>query len=154
MSAALLFPSALNALGDRGVGLTTEVNWSPGYPFKSGLTGQTAAQLCDQWEKETGKQWTQPIGHTHALFEVTVDVLKRTKNIDSPQSILDAIRTTNYSSIVGHLQWPSHPPFQNVCTTPVVGGQWVRGKKYKYDLSIVSNATAKEIPIQSSLKPL
>jgi branched-chain amino acid transport system substrate-binding protein len=153
MAAALLFPAAVNALGDRSVGLCTEVNWSPGFPFKSSLTGQTAAQLCAQWEEETGKQWTQPMGHSHALFEVAIDVLKRTKNIDSPESILDAILTTNYNSIVGHLQWPGQP-FKNICKTPLVGGQWVRGKKFKYDLLIVSNEIAKEIPKQSVMKSL
>lgn len=153
MAAALLFPAAVNALGEHGTGLTAEVNWSPGFPFKSGLTGQTSAQLCNQWEQVTGKQWTQPIGHKHALFEVAVDALKRTKNIDSPKSILDAICTTNYNSIVGHVQWPGQM-LKNISKTPLVGGQWVRGKKYKYDLVIVSNSLAKEIPKQSPLKAL
>ena len=153
-SAGLLFPSAANGLGDRCLGLTTEVNWSPGFPFKSGLTGQTAAQLCAQWEEETGKQWTQPLGHKHALFEVAYDVLKRTKNIDSPESILDAIVTTNYNSIVGHIQWTGNP-VKNVCKTPLIGGQWVRGKgKFKYDIVIVNNLEAKEIPIQMAMKSL
>ena len=39
---AVLFPSAVEALGPRGVGMTTEVWWSPHHLFKSGLTGQTA----------------------------------------------------------------------------------------------------------------
>ncbi len=146
ISAGILFPSAVDALtGDSGAGLTTEINWSPEYPYKSGLTGQTAAQLCAQWEQETGKQWTQPIGHKHALFEVAIDVLKRTKNIDSPQSIRDAILASNYNSVVGHLQWNGQPT-KNVCKTALCAGQWVKGKKYKYDLDVVSNIFAKEIP--------
>ena len=36
----LLFPAAVNALGDRGDGMSTEVWWTPAYPFKSSLTGQ------------------------------------------------------------------------------------------------------------------
>ncbi len=40
---ALLFPSAVQALGPRGNGLTTEIWWSPNHPFKSGLTGQSCA---------------------------------------------------------------------------------------------------------------
>jgi len=153
ISAGLLFPSSVDALtGDSGQGLCGEVNWSPEYPFKSSLTGQTSAQLCAQWEKETGKEWTQPIGHKHALFEVAIDVLKRTKNIDSPQAIRDAILTTNYNSIVGHIQWTGQPN-KNVCKTPLCGGQWVRGKKYKYDLNVVSNIFATEIP-KHALQPL
>jgi branched-chain amino acid transport system substrate-binding protein len=153
MAAAVLFPASVNALGDRGLGLSTEVNWSPYHPFKSGLTGQTAAQLCAQWEKETHKQWTQPMGYKHALFEVALDVLKRTKNIDSPEAIRDAIRETNYNSIVGHIQWTGRP-VKNVAKTPLVGGQWVRGKNFKYDLVLVNTESAKEIKSQAPLKPL
>ena len=65
-------------------------------------------------------------------------MLKRTKNIDSPESILDAIVATNYNSIVGHIQWTGQP-IKNVCKTALIGGQWVRGKKYKYDIDIVNN---------------
>jgi branched-chain amino acid transport system substrate-binding protein len=36
----------------------------------------TAKALADAYES-AGKQWTQPIGFVHALFEVAVDVLKR-----------------------------------------------------------------------------
>jgi branched-chain amino acid transport system substrate-binding protein len=104
--------------------------------------------MCAQWEKETGKQWSQPIGPKHALFEVALDVLKRTKNIDSPESILDAITTTNYNSIAGHIQWTGQP-LKNVCRTPLCGGQWVRGKNFKYDLIVVSNKLAPEIPRQA-----
>ena len=30
-----------------------------------GLTGETAQQYCDAYEKATGKQWTQPLGFKH-----------------------------------------------------------------------------------------
>ena len=76
---ALLFPGAIEALGDLGDGLTTEVWWSPSHPYKSSLTGQTAKALADSYEAATKKQWTQPIGFAHALFEVAADVLKRCK---------------------------------------------------------------------------
>jgi branched-chain amino acid transport system substrate-binding protein len=59
---ALLFPTAVEALGDRGAGMSTEVWWSHHHPFKSSLTGQTAQQYCDAYEKASGKQWTQPLG--------------------------------------------------------------------------------------------
>ena len=43
---------------------------------------------------------------------------------------------------------------KNVAKTPLVGGQWVKGKKYKYDLVIVDNQTAPNIPVQAKIKPL
>ena len=44
---ALLFPSSVNAMGDRADGLTTEAWWTPDYPFSSSLTGMSARQLGD-----------------------------------------------------------------------------------------------------------
>lgn len=155
---ALLFPSAIEALGDRGLNLSSEVWWSPYHPFKSGLLSQSAAEFCAEYEKSVGKQWTPPIGFKHALFEVALDVLKRTKNIDKPESIRDAIAATNYSSIVGPVSWTKSNPFgnpvKNVSKTPLVAGQWVKGKKFKYDLVIVNNDSAKQIPTQATLQPL
>jgi len=155
MAKAVLFPAAVNALGERAVGLTTEVWWSPHHPFKSSLTGESAAQLCEQWEKQTGKQWTCPIGFRHALIEVALDALKRTKNIDSPAAIRDAIQTTNLDTIVGHLQFGGPgSPTRNIAKTPLVGGQWVKGKKFKYDLMVVTNGGFSAIQPQVKMMPI
>jgi len=147
---ALLFPTAVEALGDRGAGMSTEVWWSHHHPFKSGLTGQTAQQYCDAYEKARGKQWTQPLGFKHANLEVAIDALKRAKQLNAA-SIRDAIADTNYQSIVGPITWKAGPgplnPVPNVCTTPLVGGQWEKGTKWKYDLNIVFNKTAPNIPL-------
>ena len=141
---AILIPSAVEALGARGAGTTTEVWWSAHHPFKSGLTGQNAQQFCDAYTAATGKQWTQPIGFKHANLEVALDALKRAKKLDAAV-IRDAVADTNYQSLVGPLSWkgggPTNP-VKNVCTTPLVGGQWKPGTKFKYDLHIVYNQTA------------
>lgn len=159
---ALLFPAAVEALGDRGADLTTEIWWSPSFPYKSGLTGQNAAELCAAYEDETKKQWTQPIGFHHALFEVALDVLKRSKDVDSPASIRDAIRATKYDSIVGRIAWEGRP-VPNVTKTTLVGGQWIpgykfdkwlAGQKFKYDLVIVNNAEDDMIGVQRKLEAL
>jgi branched-chain amino acid transport system substrate-binding protein len=150
---ALLFPSAVEALGDRGIGLSTEVWWSPHHPFKSGLTGQTAQQFCDAYIKATSRPWTQPIGFKHAVIEVAIDALRRTKNIDNPASIRDAIAATDYTSIVGPVNFKKGP-VPGVATTPLVGGQWKRGGKNKYDLHIVNNQTADFIPLDSKFEPI
>jgi branched-chain amino acid transport system substrate-binding protein len=148
---ALLFPPAIEALGDLGDGLSTEVWWSPWHPFKSSLTGQSAAQLAEAYEAATKKQWTQPIGFVHALFEVTADTLKRTKDVSKKASIRDALAATNLETIVGTVAW-GKGPVKNVAKTPLVGGQWVKGKKFKYDLVIVNNETAPRIPTTAKLK--
>ena len=126
---ALLFPSALEALGDIGYGLTTEVWWSPNHPFKSSLTGQTCQEIGDAFTAATGKQWTQPIMH-YAVFEVVADAIKRAANIDDKQSILDAIKATDLDTMCGNVNWQAgepQNPVPNVSKTPLVGGQWVKG---------------------------
>jgi branched-chain amino acid transport system substrate-binding protein len=148
---ALLFPGAIDALGDLGDGLTTEVWWSPSHPFKSTITGMDAKGLCAAYEEQTKKQWTQPLGFSHALFEVAVDALKRTKNTERA-SIRDAVAATNMSTIVGPVKWGGEGPFKNVSKTPLVLGQWVKGKKYKYELVIVNDQTNPAIPSSGQLK--
>ena len=150
---ALLFPASIEALGERGIGLSSEEWWSPNHPFKSGLTGQSAAELCAAFTKATGKQWVQPIGFKHALLEVALDVLKRTKNIGDPQSIVTAIASTDYNSIVGPVSWKKGP-VKNVSTTPLVGGQWVKGKKFKYDIEIANNAAYPGIATVRKFEPI
>ena len=149
---ALLFPSVIDSLGERGNGLTSEIWWTPHHPFKSGLTGQSAQQLTDGYTKATNRPWTQPIGFQHALFEVAIDVLKRAKNPHDPKSVLDSIVATNYQSMVGHIQWTGQP-VKNVTKTPLVAGQWQR-KNGKFDLVIAENKTAPEIPVGGKLQPI
>ena len=68
VAAALLFPSGVQALGPLGDGMSSEVWWTPAFPFKSTLTGQVSRDIADVWESETGKQWTQPLGYSHAIL--------------------------------------------------------------------------------------
>ena len=149
---ALLFPTAVEALGDRGAGMSTEVWWSHHHPFKSSLTGETAQQYCDAYEAASGKQWTQPLGFKHANLEVAIDALKRSKKLE-PEAIRDAIAQTDYQSIVGPITWKGGPlnPVPNVCITPLVGGQWQKGAKWKYDLNVVFNKTAPENPARPAV---
>ena len=149
----MLFPSALEALGDIGYGLTTPVWWSPNHPFKSSLSGQTCQEFADAFTASTTKQWTQPLLH-YAVFEVVADALKRTKNVDDKQSILDAIKATNLETITGNVNWQAGPPqnpVPNVSKTPLVGGQWVKGTDWPFDLKVVTNVTAKMVPVQQDI---
>ena len=149
---ALLFPVAVEALGRSGNNLSSEVWWTPSHPFKSSLTGESAKQLADGYEAATKKQWTQPIGFVHALFEVATDALKRSGKPGDAKATVAAIQATKLDTIVGPIAWGNKklPPFaqKNIAKTPLVGGQWrLRGKTgNKYDIVIVDNKTAPHIP--------
>src|SRR6185295_15315487 len=153
---AILFPVAVEALGKDGNNLSSEVWWSPSHPFKSSLTGMSAKDLAGAYQAATKKQWTQPIGFVHALFEVAVDVLKRTPDRD-PKAMAATIAATNLDTVVGKVQWGSAnlPPFaaKNVAKTPLVGGQW-RFKDGKYDIVITDNKTAPEVPVEEQMEAI
>jgi branched-chain amino acid transport system substrate-binding protein len=145
---AALFPSVVESISNNlGEGLTTEIWWTPSHPFKSSLTGASAKDFADAYiaEAETKKQWTQPIGFVHALFEVAANVLGRTTNLDDKATLVEAIKATQMDTIVGPIAWAGGPT-PNVAKTPLVGGQWVKGTDFPFDLVITTNETASNIP--------
>lgn len=152
---ALLFPSSVEALGAIGNNLSTEVWWTPTAPFSSSLTGQSAQQLADAYESGTGKQWTQPLGFVHALFEVTAAAVEKAGSTDK-QAIVAAMKGLSAKTVVGDLTWgkPGLPPY--VAKTPLTGGQWrqVPGGKHPFDLVVVSNKNAPQIPLGGPAQPL
>jgi branched-chain amino acid transport system substrate-binding protein len=155
---AILFPVAVEALGKSGHNLSSEVWWSPSHPFKSSLSGVSAGALARAYSQATGRPWTQPIGFAHALFEVAIDSLKRSADARDPAANVAAIGKTDLETIVGRIAFggPSLPPFarKNIAKTPLVGGQWRLGSGGKYDIVIVDNQTAPEIPTSSRMEAI
>lgn len=171
---SVLFPASVEALGgDLGVGLTTEVWVHKVSPFRSSLTGQTPADLAEAYENATGKQWSTPLIFSHAAFEVAVDALQRAGSLDK-EKIRDAIADTDLDTIVGHVnykkplteiltqeeyelyqQYPDLIDYQDhYSITPVVGGQWVRGTKWPYELEVVYNWKYDNIPETAEVKTI
>jgi len=149
----LLFPSAVEALGDAAHNLSTEVWWSPNHPFNSSLTGQSARDVVTQYTQTTGKQWTQPIGFVHALFELAVDIMQRVDALGEPEAVRDALLATNLDTIVGNVSW-QNSPIKNIAKTPVVGGQWRLGGDFKYDMVITNNQSAPLIPLGGDMQAI
>ena len=142
---ALLFPSAVEALGALGNNVGTEVWWTPTHPFASSLTHQSAKALADDYTAKTGKQWTQPIGFVHALFEVAAAALKKSGSPHDKQALVTALKGLSVDTVAGPLAWGSGP-VPNVAKTPLVGGQWRKGTTHPYELVVVSNKDHPEIP--------
>ncbi len=147
---AILFPQAVEALGNAGNNLSSEVWWSPTHPFSSSLTGASSADLAQGYLAATSRQWTQPIGFVHALFEMAANVMGRVYDAGDGDAVAEAIAATQLDSIVGRIAFDGAglPPFaaQNVAKTPLVGGQWRLLDNGSYDLVIVDNSSAPEIP--------
>ena len=139
---AVLFPAAMEAMGGNlPNGLSSEIWWTPSHPFKSSLTGVSCKELADSWTKSTNRQWTQPLGFDYAAFEIAIDVLKRAGSLDK-NKIREALVQTNLDTVVGHIKFNE----KNYSLTPLVGGQWVKGSKWPWDLQITYNKENPNIP--------
>ncbi len=155
MAKAVLFPSAVEALGDLGDGLASEIWWTPLHPYSSSLTGATAQEMSDQYQDATGRQLTQFVGFVHALFEETFDVLGRAGSTDKA-AIAAAAAATSLDTIVGPLRYGSEGLPKNVAKTSLVGGQWQKsdGGEFEFDLVVTNNKLSPEIPLTGELHPL
>jgi branched-chain amino acid transport system substrate-binding protein len=155
---ALLFPQSVEALGEAGHNLSSEVWWTNTHPFKSSLTGASAAELADGFTAATGRPWTQPIGFIHTLFEVAADVMARGTDAADRDAVAAAIGATSLDTIVGRIAFDGAglPPFavKNVCKTPLVGGQWRRNADGTFALVVVDNKTAPAVPTGGTMEAL
>ena len=155
---AILFPQSVEALGAAGHNLSSEVWWAATHPFKSSLTGQGSADLAADFTAKTGRPWTQPIGFVHSLFEVASNVMGRVSDVTDGEAVAAAIAATDLDTIVGKIAWNGGglPPFAaaNVCKTQLVGGQWRRKDDGTFDLVVVDNKTAPNIPTGGTMEPL
>ena len=80
-------------------------------------------------------------------------MLRRTTNLDSNAAIVNAIKATKLNTIVGHIDWT-----RGRCRTSrrrkLAGAQWRKGKKYKYELEVVSNKRVPGLKKTASVIPI
>jgi branched-chain amino acid transport system substrate-binding protein len=147
MGRATLFPSGVNAIGgDLANGLVVDIHWSPEYPFKSALTGETGPQICAAWDKEIKKQWTQVLGFKYGGLEIAIDVFKRARSINKTK-ILDAIAKTDVETILGRISYNA----EHYHIHPIVTGQWVKGKNWPWEPVIINSKDFQVIPVTAKM---
>jgi branched-chain amino acid transport system substrate-binding protein len=139
------FPQGVYPLGDRAIGIATEVWWTPSAPYTSSLTGQTSRELADAYEQATNVQASMALGFRHSLLGVAIAALKKTHGLD-PTSVRNAVRDNKVDSIVGPIDFHTGP-FPNTSATYCCAGQWTKGKKYPLELVVVDNTQAPNIPL-------
>jgi branched-chain amino acid transport system substrate-binding protein len=147
------FPPAVYPYGDRGENLSIEVWWDRTFPYSSSLTGQSSAELADAYEAASKQQASMALGYTHALFEVAIGALKGAKNIDDHASVRYALRDMKHETVVGPIEF-TKGPLPNSWNTPLVGGQWRKGKKWPLELVIVDNSASPAIPVAGQVEAI
>jgi branched-chain amino acid transport system substrate-binding protein len=142
---AAIFASAMEALGGNlGLGVLCEAIWLPSWPYKSSLTGWTARELVDLYEKASEKQYNQIMGPVFSGYEILADVLRRAQSLDK-EILRQAIAATDIDTIQGHTKFRK----DNTAVIPTGCFQWVKGKKFKYDAVLVANGDYKELPLEA-----
>ncbi len=81
---------------------------------------------------------------------MVADVARRADDLEDPEAIVAAIQGTNLDTIVGNVNW-ANGPINNVTKTPLVAGQWQKDGD-AFDLKIVANSAASNIPLTGDLK--
>ena len=152
----ITMPPGVAGIGPQAVGLIIEHGWTRDYPYIDPLTGMNCPQLAERWEKDTNLQEQLSIGFLDK-FAWTVDVLKRTKNLDDKESIVEAIKTTKMDGITGPIDFTapidadptatdSFRPHPNVSKPVWTGAQWIKGTKWPVDAVTVNNVLAPTVP--------
>ena len=129
MAKALLFPSAVEALGDIGNGLTTEVWWTPQPPVHVVAHRRDAASRSPTPTRRPpassgrSRSCTTPCSRSWP----TPSSAPRTSTTRSRSSPPSRRPTSTPSSARSTGRAATINPVPNVSKTPLVGGQWVKG---------------------------
>jgi branched-chain amino acid transport system substrate-binding protein len=152
----LLFPADTTALGPAMVNnIATDSWWGPYMPYKSSLTGMTAAALASAYEAHSGQQWLQSLGSTYSLFEVAKEAFGSVTDPHDKAEVANALHTVNYSGICGPINFAAGPA-PGVGIIEPVGVQWKAqpaGSKYPVEMKVVDNSLNKSVPIGADLVP-
>ncbi|WP_220213550.1 ABC transporter substrate-binding protein [Streptomyces shenzhenensis] len=150
-----LFPSQVEALGPLGIGIAGGAYWTPTFPYSSSLTKISSKDLADGYQKSSGKQWTQQLGPSLALFDVAAAALQAATDPKDKKAVAKAIGRLDVQTPVGRLQWGKGPN-ANVVAAPILGGQWVqaaKGSPYKLDFVLCENSSDPNVPVAARLRP-
>jgi branched-chain amino acid transport system substrate-binding protein len=130
-------------------GTATVVSWTPWHRHRSERDGTVPARLAAAYEQATGRQWLQPLGLAHALFDVAVHALGTAADPYDRASVAEALSRTRVATVAGVLDWTAGP-VPNVAALPLAGGQWLAGARP--ELVVVSNTRAPAAPIAGELR--
>jgi branched-chain amino acid transport system substrate-binding protein len=149
-------PSEMEALGDLGYNLTTTSPWVPAAPYKSPLLGLTGQQLADGYEASSGKQVTQQLGASMAVFDAGFKALQDTANPLDRAALAKTLSTLKAETSVGLIDFNVGPMPNVIAVSPLFGTQWVKapaGSKWKVVQVVAENKADPNYKIAGKLIP-
>ncbi|HEX2313123.1 MAG TPA: ABC transporter substrate-binding protein [Thermomonospora sp.] len=105
--------------------VATIVYWTPRHPYRSSLDDTTARSLAEDYGRDTGRSWLQPLGLAHGLMEVAAHALAAADDPADRTSVAKALQATVLDTVAGHLDW-RRGPAPGVARVPLAAGQWRR----------------------------
>jgi branched-chain amino acid transport system substrate-binding protein len=136
-------PTEIEALGALGYNLTTTSPWVPAAPYKSPILGMTSQQLADGYEAESGKQVTQQLGSSNAVFDAGFQALQMSGNPLDKAAVAKTMSNLKCETTVGLIDFNTGPMPHVIAVTPLFGTQWVKapkGSKWKVVQVVAENA--------------
>ena len=149
-------PSEIEALGDIGINVAGGGPWNRAFPYKSPVTGLDANALADAYEGATGKQASQELGASMAIFDAGIEALKATANPTDKAALAKTLSTLDVTTSVGKIDFNNSPMRHVIATSPILGMQWVKadpGSKFKLQQVVTENAGDPNVPVTHKLIP-
>jgi branched-chain amino acid transport system substrate-binding protein len=149
-------PQEIEALGDLGFNLCVCAPWNRTFPYKSSVTGQTGQEIVDGYEAATGRQATQQLGGSMAVFDVGFAALRATADPLDKAGLAKTISTLKTTATVGDVDFNVGPVPHVVAVTRFVGTQYQKpaaGSKWKTDVVVIENSEDPNVPIGGKLIP-
>lgn len=159
---ALIFPEAVQALGESGYNLCCSGTWTPRSEFKDSLTGMTCRQLADEYEAFSGNQWSEAMIILTG-FEWAADIFKRVTNVDDKEEYVTRIKETKLPCMLGTIDFTqpvkemTKHPHPNVAVPPQAAGQWVKaeaGSKWPIDKVLIFTTSPDIVKVEAELQPM
>ena len=149
-------PSEIEALGALGYNLTTTSPWVPAAPYKSPVLGVTSQQLADGYEAASGKQVTQQLGSSNAVFDAGIQALQMSGNPLDKAALAKTLSNLKCETTVGLIDFNTGPMPHVIAVTPLFGTQWrkaPKGSKWKVEQVVAENAADPNYKVTDKLIP-
>ena len=149
-------PSEIEALGNLGYNLTTTSPWVPAAPYKSPVLGVTSQQLADGYEAASGKQVTQQLGSSNAVFDAGIQALQMSGNPLDKAALAKTLSNLKCETTVGLIDFNTGPMPHVIAVTPLFGTQWrkaPKGSKWKVEQVVAENAADPNYKVTDKLIP-
>jgi branched-chain amino acid transport system substrate-binding protein len=149
-------PSEIEALGALGYNLTTTSPWVPAAPYKSPVLGVTSQELADGYEAASGKQVTQQLGSSNAVFDAGIQALQISGNPLDKAALAKTLSNLKVETTVGLIDFNTGPMPHVIAVTPLFGTQWrkaPKGSKWKVQQVVAENAADPNYKVTDRLVP-